>query len=71
MQQHPRLFARLRPEGRVSKIAKIFLDPKAPVIEWVQEYKLEKDQKPAKLVFSGSKTVNLEIAFSFKDVPLK
>ena len=35
MQQFPRLFARLRPEGRVSKVAKIFLDPKAPVIECI------------------------------------
>jgi hypothetical protein len=35
MQQHPRLFARLRPEGRVSKVAKIFVQPKAPVIECI------------------------------------
>jgi PilZ domain-containing protein len=35
MQQYPRLFARLRPEGRVSKIAKIFVGPKAPVIECI------------------------------------
>jgi hypothetical protein len=33
MEQYPRLFARVRPEGRVSKVVKIFLDPKAPVIE--------------------------------------
>jgi hypothetical protein len=42
-----------------------------PVFEYTQEYKLEKDQKPAKLVFSGSKAVGLDIPFSFKDVPLK
>jgi hypothetical protein len=41
------------------------------VSEYTQEYKLDKDQKPAKLVFSGSKTVGLDIPFSFKDVPLK
>ena len=35
MQQYPRLFARLRPEGRVSRVAKIFVDPKAPVIECI------------------------------------
>ena len=35
MQQYPRLFARLRPEGRVSRIAKIFVGPKAPVIECI------------------------------------
>lgn len=31
--QYPRLFARQRPEGRVSKVAKIFVGPKAPAIE--------------------------------------
>jgi hypothetical protein len=40
-------------------------------VEFTQEYKLEKDQKPAKLVFSGSKMGPVEIPFSFKDVPLK
>ena len=35
MQQYPRLFARLRPEGRVSKVAKIFVGPKAPAIECI------------------------------------
>lgn len=34
-QQYPRLFSRLRPEGRVSRIAKIFVNPKAPVIECI------------------------------------
>jgi len=33
--QYPRLFARLRPEGRVSKVAKIFVGPKAPAIECI------------------------------------
>ncbi len=31
--QHQRLFARLRPEGRISKAAKILFGPNAPVIE--------------------------------------
>jgi hypothetical protein len=35
MQDHPRLFARLRPEGRVSRTAKIVLNPKAPIIECI------------------------------------
>jgi hypothetical protein len=35
MPPHPRLFARLRPEGRVSRVAKIFVNPKAPVIECI------------------------------------
>ena len=35
MQQYPRLFARQRPEGRVSKVAKIVVGPKAPVIECI------------------------------------
>jgi hypothetical protein len=43
----------------------------APRIEFTQEYKLEKDQKPAKLIYSVSKMVTLDIPFSFKDVPLK
>ncbi|MFI5338190.1 MAG: hypothetical protein ACHQ5A_15485, partial [Opitutales bacterium] len=42
-----------------------------PKVEFTQEYKLDKDQKPAKLVLSASKTATLEIPFSFKDVPLK
>ena len=33
--QYPRLFARQRPEGRVSKVAKIFVGPKAPAIECI------------------------------------
>ena len=48
-----------------------FVPGGAPKIEYTQEYKLEKDQKPAKLVFSASKMVTLDIPFSFKDVPLK
>jgi hypothetical protein len=43
----------------------------APKLEYTQEYKLEKDQKPAKLVYSASQMVTVEIPFSFKDVPLK
>jgi len=42
-----------------------------PKIEYTQEYKLDKDQKPAKLILSGSKMATLDIPFSFKDVPLK
>ena len=42
-----------------------------PKVEYTQEYKLDKDQKPAKLVLSASKTATLEIPFTFKDVPLK
>jgi hypothetical protein len=48
-----------------------FTPGKGRVMEFTQEYKLDKDQKPAKLVFSGSKRVGVEISFSFKDVPLK
>jgi hypothetical protein len=43
----------------------------APVMEFTQEYKLEKDQKAAKLVFSGSRAVGLDVPFTLKDVPLK
>ncbi len=39
--------------------------------EYTQEYTLEKGQKPAKLVYSASKVVSVDIPFSFKDVPLK
>jgi hypothetical protein len=48
-----------------------FAPGKAPIVEYTQEYKLDKDQKPAKLVFSVTKAVSLDIPFSFKDVPLK
>ncbi|HKI34595.1 MAG TPA: hypothetical protein VKA46_22255 [Gemmataceae bacterium] len=48
-----------------------FTPGKPPIVEFTQEYKLDKDQKPAKLVFSGSKMATVEIPFSFKDVPLK
>ncbi len=48
-----------------------FVPGQPPVMEYTQEYKLEKDQKPAKLVFSGSRAVILDIPFSLKDVPLK
>jgi hypothetical protein len=34
-------------------------------------YQLQKDQKPAKLVFKGSKAVNIDIPFTLKNVPLK
>ncbi len=33
MQRHPRLFARMRPEGRVSKAAKILFGSKAPGVD--------------------------------------
>jgi hypothetical protein len=33
--QHPRLYARVRPEGRISKTAKILFGPKTPVIECI------------------------------------
>ncbi len=42
-----------------------------PKMEYTQEYKLAKDQKPAKLILSGSKMATLDIPFTFKDVPLK
>jgi hypothetical protein len=38
--------------------------------EHVMQFKLQKDQKPAKLVFKGSKSVNVEIPFTLKDVKL-
>ncbi|HKB37559.1 MAG TPA: HEAT repeat domain-containing protein [Gemmataceae bacterium] len=34
-------------------------------------FQLQKDQKPAKLVYKGSKSVNVEIPFTLKNVPLK
>jgi hypothetical protein len=34
-------------------------------------FQLQKDQKPAKLVFKGSKAVNVDIPFTLKNVPLK
>jgi hypothetical protein len=30
---HPRRFARVRPSGRISDLAKLIVDPKAPVID--------------------------------------
>jgi hypothetical protein len=42
-----------------------------PTVTYTQEYRLEKGQQPAKLVFSGSKITTIDIPFSFKDVPLK
>jgi hypothetical protein len=41
------------------------------VLTYTLEYKLEKGQEPAKLLFSGSKTATVDIPFTFKDVPLK
>ncbi|HLZ06414.1 MAG TPA: PilZ domain-containing protein [Bradyrhizobium sp.] len=35
MQQYPRLYARLKPQGRISSVAKIFSDSKAPVIDCI------------------------------------
>ena len=35
MEQHPRLYPRQRPQGRISSAAKIFFDPKAPVIDCI------------------------------------
>src|SRR5205823_5636105 len=34
-------------------------------------FQLNKDQKAAKLVFKGSKAVNIDIPFALKNVPLK
>jgi hypothetical protein len=33
--QYPRLYPRQRPQGRLSSVAKIFVQPKAPVIECI------------------------------------
>ena len=33
--QYPRLYARQRPQGRLSSVAKIFVEPKAPVIKCI------------------------------------
>jgi PilZ domain len=33
--EHPRLFARQKPKGRISTVAKLFLDPKSPVVECI------------------------------------
>ena len=33
--QYPRLYARQRPQGRISSVAKILFEPKAPVIECI------------------------------------
>jgi hypothetical protein len=35
MDDETRLYARLKPEGRVSKLAKIFTGPKAPAIQCI------------------------------------
>jgi hypothetical protein len=40
------------------------------VLEHIMIFQPEKDQKPAKLVFSGSKTVTIDIPFTLKNVPL-
>jgi hypothetical protein len=48
-----------------------FVPGAGPKVEYTQEYKLEKDQKPAKLVYSAGRLVTVDIPFSFKDVPLK
>ena len=32
---HPRLYARLKPQGRISSLARIFFDAKAPVIDCI------------------------------------
>jgi hypothetical protein len=39
--------------------------------EYTMTYRLAKGQQPAKLIFSGHRTVNLDIPFTLKDVPLK
>ena len=33
--QYPRLYARQRPQGRISGVAKIFVEPKAPLIDCI------------------------------------
>jgi hypothetical protein len=33
--QHPRLYTRLKPQGRISSIARIFFETKAPVIDCI------------------------------------
>jgi hypothetical protein len=33
--EHPRLYARQRPQGRISSVAKIMFGPKAPAIECI------------------------------------
>jgi hypothetical protein len=43
----------------------------AVTFEHQMTFQLKKDQKPAKLVFKGSKSVNVEIPFTLKNVPLK
>lgn len=35
MQKHPRLYARLKPQGRISTMAKIFFGSNTPVIECI------------------------------------
>jgi hypothetical protein len=32
---HPRLYPRVKPQGRISSVAKIFFEAKAPVIECI------------------------------------
>jgi hypothetical protein len=39
--------------------------------EYTMTYRLAKGQQPAKLIFSGHRTVSLDIPFTLKDVPLK
>jgi hypothetical protein len=45
-------------------------DPNGARLEWVAVFQLPKDQTAAKLVFSGSKSVSVEIPFSLKNVTL-
>jgi hypothetical protein len=33
--EHPRLYARLKPQGRISGVAKIFFEAKVPVIDCI------------------------------------
>jgi hypothetical protein len=45
-------------------------DPRGAVVEHTMVFQPQKDQKPAKLVFSGSKIVTIDIPFTLKNVTL-
>jgi hypothetical protein len=62
---------RIIPQSGGAAVKAHFGPGKPLVLEYTQEYSLEKDQKPAKLVYSTSKVAMIDIPFAFKDVPLR
>jgi hypothetical protein len=48
-----------------------FAPGKPLILEYTQEYELDKEQRAAKLVYATSNSAPIDIPFSFKDVPLR